>query len=186
VNPSLCTDCGDPDADQVIDGVLVCAQCADARIADATGFPRLPLAPFPIVVTGFDGREHILKYRISRVPSGISVELAETGLDVLTGYKFAALGTHDQDVDQLLADVRERAMSEIGTVPLLEPDPNRGGSLVAGDEVHGRFVWHEALTETDPYDVVIDGRTLTWREFGQTLKSFEGWRFHLTIQDPSD
>ena len=80
----------------------------------------------------------------------------------------------------------ERAVTAIGAKPFLEPNPHTGGLLLAGDEVHGRFEWNETLTESDPYDVVIDGRTLTWHEFGQTLKSFEGWRFHLTIQDPTD
>jgi hypothetical protein len=41
-------------------------------------------------------------------------------------------------------------------------------------------------TELDPFDVVIDGRTLTWSEFGQALHSFEGWRFRMTIEDPCD
>jgi hypothetical protein len=33
---------------------------------------------------------------------------------------------------------------------------------------------------------VIDGRTLSWEEFGRTLESFEGWRFRLLIDDIDD
>jgi hypothetical protein len=35
-----------------------------------------------------------------------------------------------------------------------------------------------------PYSVVVDGRTLTWEEFGEALEPFEGWRFRLVIEDP--
>lgn len=34
-----------------------------------------------------------------------------------------------------------------------------------------------------PYDVVIDGRTLSWEEFGQALAAYEGWNFRLLIED---
>ncbi|MCA1671896.1 MAG: hypothetical protein LC799_06710, partial [Actinobacteria bacterium] len=34
-----------------------------------------------------------------------------------------------------------------------------------------------------PYNVVIDGRTLTWEELGLALDSYEGWNFRLVIED---
>ncbi len=34
-----------------------------------------------------------------------------------------------------------------------------------------------------PFDVVIDGRTLTWDQFGEALSAYEGWNFRLLIED---
>jgi len=34
--------------------------------------------------------------------------------------------------------------------------------------------------------VVIDGRELTWEEFGRMLLSFEGWQFRLEIIDRTE
>ena len=31
--------------------------------------------------------------------------------------------------------------------------------------------------------MVIDGRTLSWEEFGEALGSYEGWNFSLVIED---
>ena len=31
--------------------------------------------------------------------------------------------------------------------------------------------------------MVIDGRTLTWAQFGEALSAFEGWNFRLLIED---
>ena len=33
------------------------------------------------------------------------------------------------------------------------------------------------------YDVVVDGRRLSWEEFGRALEPFEGWDFTLRIHD---
>jgi hypothetical protein len=48
--------------------------------------------------------------------------------------------------------------------------------------VAGRLVWD---ADGEPHQVVVDGRMLSWRELGQALTSFEGWRFRLVLEDPS-
>ncbi|MDQ4097426.1 MAG: hypothetical protein M3144_06125 [Actinomycetota bacterium] len=55
-----------------------------------------------------------------------------------------------------------------------------------GDEVAGRFVWSDDQPNGRPYSVVIDGRLLTWEEFGEALESYEGWMFRLVIEDRVD
>src|SRR5882757_6456611 len=56
------------------------------------------------------------------------------------------------------------------------------GWTLAGEDVSGRLEWDP---DGGPYRVVIDGRSLSWEEFGLTLGSFEGWRFRLVIEDRS-
>ena len=34
--------------------------------------------------------------------------------------------------------------------------------------------------------LVIDGREVSWDEFGRMLMSFEGWQFRLAIRDRSE
>jgi hypothetical protein len=55
------------------------------------------------------------------------------------------------------------------------------------DDLRGRLVWNE---DVEPYDVVVDGRRLTWDEFGRALEPFEGWEFRLSFRrkdvDPDD
>jgi hypothetical protein len=45
------------------------------------------------------------------------------------------------------------------------------------------LVWGDAHTAGGPYEVIVDGRTLTWDELGRALEAFEGWRFRLVIED---
>ncbi len=47
----------------------------------------------------------------------------------------------------------------------------------------GRFISSTEGAAGAPFDVVIDGRTLTWAQFGEALSAFEGWNFRLLIED---
>ena len=45
-----CEDCGNSDANTWLSNVLVCDRCYDKRIAEGTGFPRLPDPPPPVLL----------------------------------------------------------------------------------------------------------------------------------------
>jgi hypothetical protein len=119
-----------------------------------------------------------------RAPTGIVVDVEEQGVPVGHGYTFSILGPHDADVGHLLAQLRDHAEGEVAR-RYLEPNPARTGWLVSGEAVAGRLVWNEGRQDGDPYDVVVDGRTLSWDDLGRALEPFEGWRFRLVIEDPS-
>ncbi|WP_369228480.1 hypothetical protein AB5J52_48415 (plasmid) [Streptomyces sp. R39] len=156
----------------------LCDPCLDERIAAATGMPRLPAAPAPVEMVGEDGRRHVLRYRLWRAPTGISVRLVEERGDTDDGFEFAVLGDHDADVGELAARVRAEAEAEIARC-FLEPAPPGAGWRLTGEDVAGRLI---ADPEGGPVRVVIDGRTLSWDELGETLASFEGWHFRLAIE----
>jgi hypothetical protein len=107
------------------------------------------------------------------------VRLVEEQEDADDGFEFGVLGDHDADVHQLVKRVRAEAEAEIGRC-YLEADPQGTAWRLAGEEVAGRLVWDP---EGAPFRVVVDGRTLSWHELGEALSSFEGCRFHLTIDD---
>jgi len=58
---------------------------------------------------------------------------------------------------------------------LIFPGPVRG--YVSSD--------HDRHPQPPPV-IVIDGRELTWEEFGRMLLSFEGWQFRLEIVDRTE
>ena len=167
--------------------VPLCDPCSNREIARVTGLPELPGPPPPITVKGRDGKRHTMRFRIWRAPTGVVVDLHEAGLgDGEEGFEFSVLGAHDAHVDELVAHVREMAQRGIAT-QYLERDAVRGwGWTLRGDEVAGRLVWSEENGHGGPYDVVVDGRALTWDEFGCALASFEGWHFRLIIEDRLD
>ncbi len=172
-----CADCGLPSRVS-LGGVELCDRCFDCRVAERMGLPVLPDRPAEETLTGPDGRRHRFAYRLWRAPTGIVAEADELGCAGGEGYQASVLGSHHADPDALLARLRLRINERVAHLDL-EDRPGRR-PLMAGDELEGRLVWNEA---DGPYDVVVDGRRLSWEEFGRVLEPFEGWRFRLSFED---
>ncbi len=148
----------------------------------ATGWPELPDPPAPEVFTGPDGRPHPMTFRVWRCPTGILAEARESDSSGRGGYHVEVLSGHDTDVDTLVRTLRGKIAEQIGRLYLERAQDGREWTL-SGDTVAGRLTY---VGDSPPYDVVVDGRTLSWEEFGRALGPFEGWQFQLTLGDRVD
>ena len=180
----VCSDCESHDARVSLDGVSLCDRCADRRVAALTGWPELPVPPPDVEMRGPDGRIHLIRFRLRRSPGGVVAEAAEIGPTVAEGEGYAAsvIGGQDADPLQLLAAVRRRIRADLSQL-YLERHEYRDGWMLQGDEVEGRLEWAEGCERGLPYDVIVDGRQLSWEELGQALEPFEGFRFRLLVSD---
>jgi hypothetical protein len=59
------------------------------------------------------------------------------------------------------------------------------GMQIAGQTVRARIECDEAQDGRLPL-LVIDGREVSWEDFGRMLMTFEGWQFRMEIVDPSE
>jgi hypothetical protein len=160
------------------DGPL-CDRCADKLIASRTGWPELEDPPPPDVFQGPDGAEHRMVYRVLRTPGGIEVLAEEDDWAVDDGCRVVLLGSHDADVGAMWKQLRRKVRATLSH-QYLERSPHRDAWIMRGKEVEGRLVWRD---DRLGYDVVVDGRRLTWEEFGDVLEPFEGWTFRLSIHE---
>jgi hypothetical protein len=185
VDADACQECGAPAARTHLDNVLLCDSCADKRISELTGLPRLPAPPPPITLCDGEGRKRTLGFRVWRAPTGVEVVVEETGVPLGEGYERAVLGAHDADVDVLVGRLREIAAEEVGRRQL-EPNPHRDGWVLVDDTVEGRLVWDAQVRTGGPYKVAVDGRLLSWDELGRALEAYEGWRLRIELLDRID
>jgi len=51
--------------------------------------------------------------------------------------------------------------------------------------VCGHIAWDDTNEDRMPL-MVVDGREITWDDFGRMLMAFEGWQFKLEILDRSE
>ncbi len=179
-----CERCGADGATVSLSGAVLCDRCVDNRVSEFTGMLRLPDPPADEVFTGPDARPHRFRFRLWRAPTGVSADAAEIDCPTGEGYRFTLLGQHDADIDALLDSLREQIKAGVSRVDLT-PNPHREGWILAGETVSGRFEWNDAGDHDQPYAVVIDGRRLSWEEFGNAFEGLEGWGFTLHLDDLS-
>lgn len=178
----LCAVCGTRPVRMVLNEVPLCDRCSDRQLSAVTGWPELPDPPPPQKVTGPDGRTHLMEFRLWRAPSGIVAEAQESSAPAVQGYCVEVLDDHDADLDLLQQTLRSRVDAQIDRL-YLKPTHDWPEWTLAGDEVMGRLVYQAGQPM---YGVVVDGRTLSWEEFGRALGSYEGWQFRLVMRGPAD
>ncbi|HEY7765305.1 MAG TPA: hypothetical protein VIB38_09980 [Aestuariivirgaceae bacterium] len=64
-------------------------------------------------------------------------------------------------------------------------DGEHGLQIADHHVVRGRIEWDDASNGRVPL-LVVDGREVSWDDFGRMLMGFEGFQFRLHIQDKSE
>jgi hypothetical protein len=67
----------------------------------------------------------------------------------------------------------------------LKTEPHMAGLHTADFLVQGRITWDESEEGRLPM-LVIDGREISWKQFGRMVMGFEGWQFRFEIGDRSE
>jgi hypothetical protein len=89
---------------------------------------------------------------------------------------------HFRDARLLAIQLRSRVRVAISHQYLSQ---NYGSLALAGDDVAGRL--EEDLPRLyGPPRVVVDGRSLSWEEFGELLNPYVGWTFHVQLGDDAE
>ena len=99
------------------------------------------------------------------------------------GYQFQVIGEPEDDLLALLGRLIEKMRRALALRHI--EDGTLGLQITDSMIVRGKI--ESDLDEDDRLPLlVIDGREVSWAEFGRMLMTFEGWQFKLEIADKSD
>ena len=153
----------------------LCGRCFNEEIARANEIDFQHVQFDPIEIRDAAGQRHEFHFRVHLLGDRVS--------PVPGGYQFQVLAGAETDLFMLLAQLIER-MRRALSVRHLEEEGQFGLSI-ADLLVRGRIDWDPAEDGRVPL-LVIDGREVTWKQFGRMLMTFEGWQFKLEIRDRSE
>ena len=162
----------------------LCTRCVNAEIAKLSGledFENIRLDP--IGITDCAGESHQFHFRTRLLGDIVSLEAFELREGNPAGYRFQMVGDPEDDLFALLGRLIQKIRRTLSIRHLKEIDGH--GLQIADDTVRGRIEWGESEDGRVPL-LVVDGREISWEDFGSMLMSFEGWQFKLEILDPSD
>ena len=162
---------------------LLCTQCFNTEVIKQSGlddFENIQLEP--IGLTDCSGEKHQFHFRTRLLGKMVSLEAFELRKGDPAGYQFQFLGKPDDDLFGLLAQLILRIRKALSEKHI--EDSDYGYSLI-NSLVRGRIEWDPEQDGRVPI-MVIDGREISWEEFGRLLMTREGSPFKLEIFDPSD
>jgi hypothetical protein len=161
----------------------LCSRCFNEEVACAGGLDFQHVQFDPVDMTDAAGRPHRFHFRLHLLGDRVALNAFELKDDEPGGYEFQAIGDAECDLFVLLAQLVERMHRALALSHLKEE--GRFGLGIADRTVRGRITWDTSEDGRVPL-LVIDGREVTWEQFGRMLMVFEGWQFKLEIRDKSE
>ena len=161
----------------------LCTRCFNAVVAELHGlddFENIQLEPIGLI--DCIGEEHTFHFRTRLLGGIVSLEAFELREGNPSGYEFQLIGDPDEDLFVLLGRLIQIIRKALSVKHITNSEY---GLQMVDDTVRGRIGWDDAEDGRVPL-MIVDGREITWEEFGQMLMSREGWQFKLEIFDRSD
>ena len=181
-----CSDCGTEVS--TYDGVylstgdasrFLCSKCYNESISEAIGLNFDHLSFHPIILTDRDGADHTFHFQTRLFGDKVNIQALEIKEGGPKGYEFSEHGDAEDDLFRLFAKLVERMRRELGRKHI-EPGDLTRYSITNQDIVRGHITWDDD-TDGEVPCLVIDGKELSWHEFGRMLMTYEGFHFKLEI-----
>lgn len=162
----------------------LCSRCFNEEVARAGGLDFEHIQFDPVEMTDASGLPHRFHFNLHLLGDRVSLRAFELKDGDPGGYEFQVIGDPEGDLFVLMAQLIER-MRRMLAIRHLEYDEQRQNLHIADLIVRGHVSWDTEQDGRVPR-LVIDGREVTWEQFGRMLMTYEGWQFKLEMYDPSD
>jgi hypothetical protein len=111
----------------------------------------------------------------------VALDAFEVRVGIPAGYSFQLFAGPYEDLFAMLGRLIQRIRRTLSVKHIIS---GQHGRHIVDQTVRGRIEWDDAEDGCVPV-LVVDGREISWDEFGELMMGFEGWQFKLDIIDPS-
>lgn len=160
----------------------LCSRCFNAEVAENGGIALEQVDFLPMEIMDFAGVKHNFKSRLLHLGDRVTLEAFEVDDGERGGYEFQVLSDAQADPFKLMARLVERIRRALSRRHLVDEGE---GCSIADDVVRGKISCDLESPDHAPM-LIIDGREISWEQFGQMLMTFEGWQFKLELKDSSE
>jgi len=162
----------------------LCNRCFNEEVAKSGGTDFSHVEFEPLNLTDAAGESHRFQFGVHLLGDRVSLEAFELVDGAPGGYQFQVLGEAEADLFELMGQMVPRIRRLLARRHLVTL-PHMQGLHIADSTVRGRITWDEHGDDRLPM-LVIDGKEISWIQFGRIIAGLEGWQFRLEIRDRSE
>jgi len=168
--------------------IPICLHCYNKEVSEAIGIEFDEVDLQPILLQDADETDHTFHFSVRLVGSELVLRAFEEEYENRSrGYEFSIIGQVEDGIFFLFSKLYNRMCNALSRKHIYHDRTTDTWQITESDIVRGHIT-HNPDTEDwspDPM-VIVDGKEITWKAFGQMLKPFEGANFKLQIFDQSD
>jgi hypothetical protein len=161
----------------------LCNRCFNEEVARAGEIDFAHVQFEPLEIPDAAGVAHRFHFEVRLLGDQVALEGFELVDGAPGGYQFQVLGRADADLFELMGQMVPR-IRRLLAQQHLRTEPHMPGLHIADFLVRGRITWDDNEDGRLPM-LVIDGREISWEQFGRMVMGFEGWQFRFEIRDRS-
>lgn len=162
----------------------LCRRCFNTEAATAAGLDNFEHVDLePVRLTDSAGKPHEFHFRTFLFGTGVALDAFELRDGNPAGYQFQVIAEPEEDLLALLGRLIEK-MRRALVVKHID-DSEHGLQITQAKVVRGLIDWDSEQGGSTPL-LVIDGREISWEEFGRIIAGFEGFQFKLEFRDKSE
>jgi len=158
---------------------FLCTRCYNESISEAIGLDFEHLAFHPIILADKDSEKHTFHFQTRLLGDKVTIQALEIKNNAPKGYEFSIYGDAEDDLFGLFTKLVDRMGRELKRKHI-EPGDLTRYNITEEDIVRGHITWDDE-TDGEVPCLVIDGKELSWHEFGRMLMAYEGFHFKLEI-----
>ncbi len=158
---------------------FLCSKCYNESVSEMTGLDFDHLSFHPITLKDGGNEDHMFHFQTHLFGDHVSIRALEIRHGEPRGYEFTIRGDPEGDLFGLFSKLVERMRRELRRRHI-EPGELTPYSITDEDIVRGHIAWDEDTDGQLPC-LIIDGKEITWHEFGRMLMTYEGFHFKLEI-----
>ena len=168
--------------------ICTCLKCYNKRIAEYND-PDFEHVEFePIILKDTEGVDHEFHFTVHHLGDRIGIDSFEIKEGHRGGFEFSLIGDIEDEIFKLFGKLFERMRRALGRKHIEWDDTTDSWQISEEDVVRARI--GSDLENDENYGhpplIVIDGKEITWEDFGRMLMTYEGFNFKLEIFDRSD
>ena len=158
---------------------FLCSKCYNESICETYGLDIENLSFHPITLKNSDSGGHTFYFQTRLFGDKVNIQALEMKKGEPKGYEFSAHGDAEDDLFGLFSKLVERMRRELERKHI-EPSDLTRYIITEQNIVRGHINWDDE-TEGQVPCLVIDGKELSWHEFGRMIMAYEGFHFKLEI-----
>ncbi len=162
----------------------ICSKCYNESVSEAIGLNFEHLSFHPITLADKDNENHTFHFQTRLFGENVLIQALEIQDCSPKGYEFSIHGNADDDLFALFGKLVERMRRGLER-RYIEPSDLTRYRITDKDIVRGQITWDDDTGGEVPC-LVIDGKELSWHEFGRMLMTYEGFHFKLQIFEGSE
>jgi len=158
---------------------FLCSKCYNESISESIGLNFSHLSFHPITVADTNDENHTFHFQTRLFGDNVLIQALEIKDGEPRGYEFSIHGDAEEDLFGLFAKLVERIRRALARRHIETTDLTRY-RITDENIVRGHITWDDDAGGEIPC-LVIDGKELSWHEFGRMLMTYEGFHFKLEI-----